>query len=422
MKHALPAPILLALALILALPIGCTWLLPADSATAPPETPTPAPAPPTPLDEPTPTAAPLARWDALAVIAPSNAASLAQMEVYQTGPDARIVWSPSSREFAASAGQDIHLYSLEQPGEPLHVLQGHTQPVNAVAFFPNGAPLASVAQDGSLKLWDPAGGLELLSLDLTAFFEYALWADWIAFSPDGTQLAVFAGQDSTLYLWETVNLGSAPPAAIPWFDHAGPIANVLLSPDWQTLAWWSRGTLQLMDIHGQAIGAPLHHEDFITDLAFTPDGQALLVQTAETNNQGGFAGVVIAYQTQTGERLQTQAFADFVARFAISPDGLTAAASSGVELRLWEWTTGTELAPPIELPAPAQGLVFSPDGALLAAGDDQGRVSLFEGASGSVVASFQAQAGLNGLVFVLEGRALAVHAYDGVVSLWGVLE
>ena len=40
-------------------------------------------------------------------------------------------------------------------------LEGHTECVTAIAWSPEGKSLASGADDGTVRLWDPAGGKEL---------------------------------------------------------------------------------------------------------------------------------------------------------------------------------------------------------------------------------------------------------------------
>jgi WD40 repeat protein len=68
---------------------------------------------------------------------------------------------------------------------PRHVLVGHEGPVLDVAFDSSGTLLATSSEDGTLRLWEVDTGLERL---VVARVDDVLTS--VAFSPDGTRLAV----------------------------------------------------------------------------------------------------------------------------------------------------------------------------------------------------------------------------------------
>jgi WD40 repeat protein len=51
--------------------------------------------------------------------------------------------------------------------EPVRRLTGHTGAVGAMAFAPDGTMLATGADDGTVRLWDPRTGKELAKLEAT---------------------------------------------------------------------------------------------------------------------------------------------------------------------------------------------------------------------------------------------------------------
>ncbi|SLM38026.1 wd40 repeat-like partial, partial [Lasallia pustulata] len=64
-------------------------------------------------------------------------------------------------------------------GATLQTFDGHLNPVNAVAFSPNGKQLASGSDDMTVRIWDAATGATLQTLE-----GHSVWVSPVAFSPD----------------------------------------------------------------------------------------------------------------------------------------------------------------------------------------------------------------------------------------------
>jgi WD40 repeat protein len=75
-------------------------------------------------------------------------------------------------------------------------MPGHTSAVAALAFRPGGALLVSAGKDRTVRLWDPASGQALKSLE-----GHNAWVQGVVFAAQGTRLAS-VGADATVRLWD----------------------------------------------------------------------------------------------------------------------------------------------------------------------------------------------------------------------------
>jgi WD40 repeat protein len=106
--------------------------------------------------------------------------------------------------------------------------------VDTVAFSPNGKTLATIGNDLTARLWDPATHAQI-----AAPFGSGVGA--VAVSPDGKTLAT-TGPGSTARLWDIATHGQiGPPLGTK-------VSAVAFSPDGKTLATAGPGGIQLWPI------------------------------------------------------------------------------------------------------------------------------------------------------------------------------
>ena len=174
-----------------------------------------------------------------------------------------------------------------QPARITALVAASASPCFTVAWSPDGVWLASGHADGSIRLWDNAGGLEIYHLR-----GHMDWVRSVAFSPDGRWLASGAA-DETVRLWE-VATGQAQPA---WTGHRGGVTSVAFSPDGRWLASGAADeTVRLWEVRTGVCLAILLHlaAGWVT---YTPEGRFKL----GGDIAGGFWHVVGQCRFEPGE-------------------------------------------------------------------------------------------------------------------------
>lgn len=169
-------------------------------------------------------------------------------------PDGRRALSTELYGTAGLFGKTHHVLRLWDvtTGEHLRDLEGHTSPVNSVAFSPDGRQaLSGGLLDKTVKLWNLENGNEIRTME-----GHSLMVNSVSFSPDGKR-ALSAGGGGTK-LWDLasgtavstlVDPASLPPGLTPSqaatfiFSEAA-----LFSSDGQQALSVDRGTIQLWNI------------------------------------------------------------------------------------------------------------------------------------------------------------------------------
>ncbi|KIM35808.1 hypothetical protein M413DRAFT_32265 [Hebeloma cylindrosporum] len=146
----------------------------------------------------------------------------------------------------------------------IFVMNGHTAPVNCVAFSPDGGRIVSGSTDGTIRIWDMEGNQMG-----EPFREYTLS---VAFSPDGKWVVSGSGA-STVRIWDVEtgkSVGERLRGHIDWVQSAA------FSPDGRRIVSGSGyGTIWIWDVEtGNQVGEPFHgHTGWVMSVAFSPDGK-----------------------------------------------------------------------------------------------------------------------------------------------------
>jgi WD40 repeat protein len=331
-----------------------------------------------------------------------------------TDPVNRVAFSPDGRLLATSSrDRTVRLWEVPsgQPhGQPL---TGHTNQVLGVAFSPDGKLLATSSEDQTVRLWEVASG-QLHGQPLSG---HTNGVGDVAFSPDGKLLAT-ASSDRTVRLWE---VASGRPHGPPLSGHTDTVFGVAFSPDGKLLASASRDwTVRLWEVpSGRPHGQPLSgHTDTVVGVAFSPDGKLL---ASASRDQTARLWEVPSGQPH-GRPLTGHT--DHVYEVAFSPDGkLLASASRDGTVRLWEVPSGQPHGQPLTGHTNTVGdVAFSPDGKLLASASWDQTARLWDVAETySVSRPLMGHTdAVVGTAFSPDGKLLASVSWDKTVRLWDV--
>src|ERR1700676_4600433 len=161
---------------------------------------------------------------------------------------------------AATAGADGRI-AIWTPGnaEPDAVLEGHTAPIAALALSPDGATLASVSWDQTVRLWPLAGGAARVLEGHTQN------VNGVAFAPDGRTL-VSVSYDQSVRIWPFA--GETPTVvAMP-----SPLNAVAIGSNGEIATGGADGKLYFLTGAGTAAGEIAAGPRPVISIAISPDG------------------------------------------------------------------------------------------------------------------------------------------------------
>ncbi len=292
-------------------------------------------------------------------------------------------------------------------GKELHPGKGHAGGLLALAFRPDGKVLATAGTEGTIKLWATDTGTVTATWTTSA---QQGPAHALAFGPDGAFLAAVTA--THVVLWDVAAGKVKSFVGFP----SGARGAVAFHPDGKSLAVsGGPGTrlVSILKVPALASARQFSSAAPVRDLAFGPDGKALLVRSL-----GGAAIYAIggALPTTGGPVLSGQA----EGRLALSPDGgllATSAPDGGALL-----TTLGENREPVELPRVGGGVEwmgFAPDGQALAILNEDGALRFWD-REGRALASVRLAARgaeVRQVAFSPDGKYLASAHANGTVRV-----
>jgi RNA polymerase sigma factor (sigma-70 family) len=324
-----------------------------------------------------------------------------------TGPSDRpwaLAFAPDDRTLAVGGDEEIKLWDVAK-GQRIEVTSEPIMGPCYAAVSPDGVLLATACGSRLAQLWDARTGKRIGQPIQDN-------GSWVEFSPDGTSLAI----GSTLWNLATGEFITFRPG--DQFAAFSPDQQFVVTADIDvTLS--SIATRQVLWKDRR----PRMREPAI----FSIDGK-LVAWGCEAPGQ---RYVVTLREAITGKEIGSLPCPDHCWAVAFCPDGQILAAAGENYIQVWDLST-KQVARQLEQAPKQPGrlgrkerrpLAFSPDGRILAAGDVNNSISLWDVVTGRELGKLRGHHGqILSLAFAADGQTLISGSDDTTALVWDLAE
>jgi WD40 repeat protein len=293
------------------------------------------------------------------------------------------------------------------------------QPVAQIAQDDYDSPIRSLVYSGSTHLAFCTSSKVCLENMLTG--QAVFLRDWPGsfglspvFSPDG-QIVAIGGNEPVVRMWDVWTGIELEPLRVG----TEAVRCIAFSPDGTTLAvaTWTSPIVTLWDWPGRRrVGALDEHRGYISALAFSSSGSRLLTANSA-------AEVRLWDVASRKEQVSLKAHNIGMTAVALAPGGSLFATASFVDeaVRLWDTESGESRGSLPVVPNGVTGVAFSPDGKTLATSRRDGIATLWDLASSRQLGAVRTRTGsLQAITFSGDGRVFATGGFDGSIRFWDI--
>jgi WD40 repeat protein/tetratricopeptide (TPR) repeat protein len=330
----------------------------------------------------------------------------------------RVAFTPDGKQILAASGRFVDVRDVGSE-RVLRRFAGHSFDVRSMALSRDGSMLVTGSGDNTMRLWDFASGTQL-ELFRTSNANVAS----VDISGDRQYVAGTFGSGQAV-VWRISNQQRVATQPV----HTWNIASVVWHPDGtRVLSGGGDGQAVLTDVATRLFDDKLSDAiaaeySSVNNVAFGPDGTEFYLSIQN--------GLVAVHGTQDFAQRRLISMVDpatgqpdpgWSAAWAeVTPDGKTVlvAAYSGVQV--FEADTGKYLRQLQSGPAPLWSVSPSPDGKLAAAGGEDGKLYIWDVATGlPVLAAPLHTAPIQSVQFSPDGQTIGTAASDGTVRITGI--
>jgi WD40 repeat protein len=321
-----------------------------------------------------------------------------------TGSETITLWDPEKKEKQRVLARSDYLAADAQTR---HVLARHTDSANAVALSADGRVLATKIFGNKIQLWDLMSGKPPLTVEGPSSNSAA-----IALSRDGRILGAASG--ATVRLWDTTDGHELAGPLLE--DSKDAYESIAFSPESGILALGANKIRRWDSAKGRELPALAGHEGNAKETSTPMERETL---TARRN------GKIVEQQAsmtwQHWESFTSERPASVIS-MALSPDGRRlATGGNDYNIKLWDLDANQELR---TLPGQSgwvRAVAFSSTGQVVASGGDDLLVKLWDAESGKLIKSLEGHTDrIRSVAFSPNEKTLASGGDDGTVILWDV--
>jgi WD40 repeat protein len=306
-------------------------------------------------------------------------------------------------DYVASASDDktVRTWDVEDK-EPRHVLVGHKDEVHGVVYANDNTTLASAGFDSAIHIWNSRS--TKLQHTLRGHNSHVRG---VVFSRDDSQL-LSAADDKTARLWKLTTNDVDPefPGMQICFHPLGKqIATAVAVTSRQY-------EVRIFDIDKQTQLQRIVFDGRINDLQYNHAGSQIALCSP--------TGEIVIYDTADSKKLRELSGTNIQMRLAFSPDdSLLAVGDREGTLRIWNLTNDE---PPRLINAHGDGVAgveFSPAGSVLASAGMDMVAKLWNVKEATEIRTLKGHSAiLTQITFRPDGKELATSSFDGTIRTW----